>query len=473
MREGGSEPGGLEATLARRPGKRGQVRRGELSRGGARVTAVVSVLAFVAVANAVSGGARVLYNGQQLRLERLIIYIGVAALLSLWALARVRRQWDAEATGSAVGARDEGSEPELDSYLRPSRRRSGWLRRARWAATVAMVAVAALTIVSEWSTLTAGLDQLSDLHWTDLRWAAYAEALALIAFAQLTRLLLSTGGVRLRFGSMLGLTVASNAMALTLPGGPAWAATFSFDQLRRRGVRAAVTAYSLAVTWVFSAIALLVIALVGIDLAGGVGPAAPFRVLATVVMVLLGGLTVACVLVVRLPRLRSRLARELDRLAERPRWRRVVEQLHDWVAELASVRLPATMLTRCFALAILNWVCDCGCLVFSILAVGGHVPWQAVLAAYGLTQLAAALPITPGGIGLVEGTLTVLLIAYHMPATTAVAAVVLYRIISFWILVPIGWAAVGALVAVRRRGRAHVARAAQAARVSGTPAAIR
>ncbi len=102
----------------------------------------------------------------------------------------------------------------------------------------------------------------------------------------------------------------------------------------------------------------------------------------------------------------------------------------------------------------MNWVFDCACLVFSILAVGGHVPWQGVLAAYGLTQLAAALPITPGGIGVVEGTLSVLLIAYHMPAATAIAAVMLYRAISFWILVPVGWGAVGVLAAMHRHGRA-------------------
>jgi uncharacterized membrane protein YbhN (UPF0104 family) len=91
------------------------------------------------------------------------------------------------------------------------------------------------------------------------------------------------------------------------------------------------------------------------------------------------------------------------------------------------------------------------------LAVGGHVPWQGVLAAYGLTQLAAALPIMPGGIGVVEGTLSVLLIAYHMPAPTAIAAVMLYRIISFWIPVTVGWGAVGVLTAMRRHGRAQQA----------------
>ena len=69
----------------------------------------------------------------------------------------------------------------------------------------------------------------------------------------------------------------------------------------------------------------------------------------------------------------------------------------------------------------------------------------------------AALPISAGGIGVVEGTLSVLLIAYKMPAATAIAGVMVYRIISFWILVPVGWGAVGLLLAMQRRGRARTA----------------
>ena len=83
----------------------------------------------------------------------------------------------------------------------------------------------------------------------------------------------------------------------------------------------------------------------------------------------------------------------------------------------------------------------------------------------GLTQLAAALPITPGGMGVVEGTSSVLLVAYHMPTATAIAAVMLYRIISFWILVPVGWGAVGVLLAMQRRGRTQAAWVPRVARV--------
>jgi uncharacterized protein (TIRG00374 family) len=153
----------------------------------------------------------------------------------------------------------------------------------------------------------------------------------------------------------------------------------------------------------------------------------------------------------RSERFRALAVRRLPRVAARPRVRRLLERCGEWARWARSVPLRKGVLARCVGAAILNWIFDCGCLICSILAVGGHVPWQGVLAAYGLTQLAAVLPITPGGIGVVEGTLSLLLISYHVPAATAVAAVLLYRILSFWILVGFGWATVGGLVALQRR----------------------
>ncbi len=86
-----------------------------------------------------------------------------------------------------------------------------------------------------------------------------------------------------------------------------------------------------------------------------------------------------------------------------------------------------------------NWMLDCGCLAVSFLAVGGGVPWKGLLLAYGAGQLAANLPITPGGLGVVEGSLTIAIVAYGGAASSTVAAVLLYRILSFWLILPIGW----------------------------------
>lgn len=429
-------------------GTRAQPRRSP--RGGPHLTAVISFLAFVAVANAISGGLRIVDDSHgHLHALRIGLNLLASVLLAAWALVRVRAQWASDGTAVAPP-------PSLPAGERqpPKPAPAPWRQWGRWVVSAGLLAVAAVTVASQWSTVEAAFGQLNHLHWRTLRWAIYAEALAMIAFAQLTRLLLRAGGVNLGLGSMVGLTLASNAVALTLPGGPAWAITFSFDQLHRRGVSRSLVAYALAVTWAMSAIALVVIALVGVDLAGTTGPAAPFRVIATVAIVAIAVAGLGALVMLRLPRHRAAVAARVQRLSTKPRWHRLAELVQTGGRELGQVRLPAIILVRCLAAAILNWMCDCGCLIFSILAVGGHVPWPGVIAAYGLTQLAAALPITPGGIGVVEGTLSLLLIAYHMPSATAVAGVLLYRIISFWVLVPVGWAAVGTLVAMQRRGHA-------------------
>jgi uncharacterized protein (TIRG00374 family) len=55
------------------------------------------------------------------------------------------------------------------------------------------------------------------------------------------------------------------------------------------------------------------------------------------------------------------------------------------------------------------------------------------------------LPFTPGGLGVVEGSLTVALVAYGGSTQSALSAVLLYRLISFWGLLPAGAACYAAL----------------------------
>jgi uncharacterized protein (TIRG00374 family) len=92
-------------------------------------------------------------------------------------------------------------------------------------------------------------------------------------------------------------------------------------------------------------------------------------------------------------------------------------------------------------MAAANWLWDCCALAMAFLAVGAGVPWRGLLLAYGAAQLATNIPITPGGLGVVEGSLTIALVAYGGGQESTVAAVVLYRLISFWGLLVVGWAA--------------------------------
>jgi hypothetical protein len=74
-----------------------------------------------------------------------------------------------------------------------------------------------------------------------------------------------------------------------------------------------------------------------------------------------------------------------------------------------------------------------------------------LLLAYGAGQLAANLPITPGGLGVVEGSLTIALVQFGGLKTSTIAVVLLYRILSFWIELPVGWGTWAALVWSDRR----------------------
>ena len=113
------------------------------------------------------------------------------------------------------------------------------------------------------------------------------------------------------------------------------------------------------------------------------------------------------------------------------------------------------------------WVADCGCLAFAFLAVGAPVPWQGLLLAYCAAQLAVNLPITPGGLGVVEGSLTVALVAFGGGRAPVVAAVLLYRLISFWLPLPVGAGCY--VVLARKRRRQESASQNQAVTSRGIP----
>ena len=85
--------------------------------------------------------------------------------------------------------------------------------------------------------------------------------------------------------------------------------------------------------------------------------------------------------------------------------------------------------------------------------MGAEVPWRGLLLAYAAAQLATNLPITPGGLGVVEGSLTVALVAFGGAQASTVAAVLIYRVLSFWLILPIGWGTLGAITYNHRRGR--------------------
>jgi hypothetical protein len=61
-----------------------------------------------------------------------------------------------------------------------------------------------------------------------------------------------------------------------------------------------------------------------------------------------------------------------------------------------------------------------------------------VLVAYGLANILAVIPITPGGLGIIEGILIPALVGFGVPLDKAGVAVLGYRLVNFWLPIPVG-----------------------------------
>jgi len=108
------------------------------------------------------------------------------------------------------------------------------------------------------------------------------------------------------------------------------------------------------------------------------------------------------------------------------------------VAELRVIRLPAHTGALAFGFMTASWLCSISILGMAYEAVGTSPPWAGLLLAFCASQIAAALPITPGGIGVVEGSLTLALVAFGGSESITFAAVLLYRLVTYWVCIPLG-----------------------------------
>ena len=131
----------------------------------------------------------------------------------------------------------------------------------------------------------------------------------------------------------------------------------------------------------------------------------------------------------------------------------------DWGEHLAAFRREGIDVLRRRWLALLvatlaNNLAVLACVIACLRVCGAdadQLPWIEILVAWSLTRLLLLVPITPGGIGLVELGMTGLLVAFGGDNAAVVAGVLLERALTF--LPPIALGAVfGAALGVSRRG---------------------
>jgi putative heme transporter len=324
-------------------------------------------------------------------------------------------------------------------------------RPFRIVAGFVLLGVAVWVVKGKSSELSGASAYLTQLRWEWIALAAVAELACYTSLASVERVLLRAGQVPAGLGRLTAITFAASAIQSALPVGAAFAGVYNFRQYQWLGADEVLSGWVVIASGAVSFVTLAALAGIGLSMAASLGTTLDLvgAIVGVLVMVLL--VVIAWVIRARLFRLAYRFVSVLER-----RLHREPGQLSEPVAVLLE-RMRAFAPTRGeWALAALggtaSWVADCTCLAAAFLAVGAPVPWQGLLLAYCGGQLAVNLPITPGGLGVVEGSLTIALLLFGGGKAPTVAAVLLYRLFSFWLPMPVGF---GCWLGLAERRRRH------------------
>ncbi|SFO50068.1 MULTISPECIES: lysylphosphatidylglycerol synthase transmembrane domain-containing protein [Actinomadura] len=296
--------------------------------------------------------------------------------------------------------------------------------RPRTIFSIVALSVAAYIVIPQVASLDLG-HLASTASW---HWAAAALGGAALTYVAAAMMLAGFVPERLPLGRTVLVQLAASFVKLVAPaavGGVAVNTRF----LQRSGVRPALAVASVGASQLVGLVThILLLVLFGF-LTGSTAKAtqdlAPSRtiVIAVLVLGLLAGLamTVPRVRRVVTTRLRSMFSGVVPRLVD------VLQSPR----KLATGMGGTLLLTLAFSL----------CLDASIRAFGGSLPWTTVVLVFLTANAVGSAAPTPGGLGAVEGALTLALTISGLSAETATSAVLLYRLLTLWLPVLPGWGA--------------------------------
>jgi len=265
------------------------------------------------------------------------------------------------------------------------------------------------------------------------------EALSLLSYARLTQVTLDARGVP--FAQLLRVDLATMAVSHVVPAGSAVGIGLGYRLLTRIGVPPDKALSGKALQTVGSAVVLnllLACSLVTTLVLHGNDPL--YLPIAAAGLLLLVGAGATAVLLVRNEeRVTDTLVRVAGRLPKvRPQSVRGL--LSTLAATLRRLGADPAFLRRSVGWAAANWLFEAAALWACVRAFGHTLGPVGLLVAHGLASAAAALPITPGGLGVVEGVLVPVLVAFDTPRGIAILGVVAFRLANFWLPIPIGFA---------------------------------
>lgn len=271
------------------------------------------------------------------------------------------------------------------------------------------------------------------------------QLVALLCYSLLTRATLGTAGRILSIPRIFRIQLSTKALSNIVPGGNAASSALGYRLLTLSGITGPDAGFALATAGIGSAVVLNVIFWTGLIMS------VPFRgvngaySIAAVAGIMIIGLAAMLVIGVMDGSGRAeRLVRWIGRTLrfDEDKFAAVLHQVAERLEELVSDR---QLLRRVVFWALANWLFDAASLWVFVRAFGGSLSVDALLVAFGLANLVAAIPILPGGLGLMDATYLTALVGFGIPRRVVVASIGSYRLAQYLMPIALGGLAYASL----------------------------
>jgi uncharacterized protein (TIRG00374 family) len=342
----------------------------------------------------------------------------------------------------------------------PPRRRRGWkgwlpllakpLRRG--VVLFIIVLIVEYLVVPE---LTGARKDLYLLNRVNGYWMAAGvvlEALSLLCYGLLTRALLRPEG-RPSLFTLFRIDMAAAAVAHVIPAGTLGSAGIGYKLFTNEGISGSDAGVMMAAKGIGSTVVLNV--LLWLSLVVSIPLAGFHPIYVTVAIV--GALVLLAVglLILGVTRGTDRASRIMDAIGRRlpGGWGdRFGQAVKDASTNFQSLARDRGVLRDSLLWASMNWILDAASLWCFIAAFGGLVNPVELFAAYGVANVAGALPITPAGLGVVDSVTPLLLVSFGLTRNVATLGVLGWRLVNFWLPIPAGALAYASLKVPRGAG---------------------
>ena len=237
---------------------------------------------------------------------------------------------------------------------------------------------------------------------------------------------------------MFRIQMSTKAMTNIVPGGSAAGPALGYRLLTLSGVRGPDAGFALATAGIGSALVLNLIFWVALLISIPRGVSNPFYVFAAIAGMML--MLIAAFLVMGLMDGQGRAERALRWIARKlhtdeDRAARVIRRI---ASRLEEVLKNPALLGRVAGWAAVNWLLDAASLWVFLRAFGGTLDPISLFVAFGLGNIVAVIPITPGGLGIVDGVYLPTLVGFGLTRSTASLGFASYRIAQFFLPVLVG-----------------------------------